>query len=98
MLWLRLYTQDCSTGKSVRRLVRYTFSKHDLTHWQIWSICSKYKSRFSNYLSFFCRLVDTINNSIGQDPESKSLIGVLDIYGFESFKNNRCVTSTAFVV
>ncbi|PWA72200.1 Chaperonin Cpn60 [Artemisia annua] len=29
-----------------------------------------------------------INNSIGQDPNSKSLIGVLDIYGFESFKHN----------
>jgi myosin-5 len=36
-----------------------------------------------------CRIVDKINNSIGQDPNSKSLIGVLDIYGFESFKTNR---------
>lgn len=36
-----------------------------------------------------CRLVDKINVSIGQDPNSKSLIGVLDIYGFESFKANR---------
>lgn len=36
-----------------------------------------------------CRLVNKINNSIGQDPNSKSLIGVLDIYGFESFKTNR---------
>jgi myosin-5 len=35
------------------------------------------------------RIVDKINNSIGQDPNSKSLIGVLDIYGFESFKTNR---------
>nr|XP_025679014.1 myosin-16-like [Arachis hypogaea] len=35
-----------------------------------------------------CRLVQKINVSIGQDPESKCLIGVLDIYGFESFKNN----------
>ncbi|GAU21892.1 hypothetical protein TSUD_33890, partial [Trifolium subterraneum] len=33
-------------------------------------------------------LVDKINNSIGQDPNSKCLIGVLDIYGFESFKLN----------
>ncbi|KAM0924487.1 hypothetical protein ACQ4PT_004828 [Festuca glaucescens] len=33
-------------------------------------------------------LVNTINNIIGQDPESKILIGVLDIYGFESFKTN----------
>lgn len=36
-----------------------------------------------------CRLVDKINNSIGQDPTAKSIIGVLDIYGFESFKINR---------
>jgi hypothetical protein len=52
----------------------------------------------TSHLSFFCRLVDTINNSIGQDSESKSLIGVLDIYGFESFKTNRCVTGTPFVM
>ncbi|KAL9331871.1 hypothetical protein ACSQ67_001481 [Phaseolus vulgaris] len=40
------------------------------------------------YSRLFDWLVDKINNSIGQDPESKSLIGVLDIYGFESFKTN----------
>ncbi|MED6220130.1 hypothetical protein PIB30_041902 [Stylosanthes scabra] len=34
------------------------------------------------------KLVQKINVSIGQDPDSKCLIGVLDIYGFESFKNN----------
>jgi myosin-5 len=50
------------------------------------------------YTRLFDWLVDTINNSIGQDSESKSLIGVLDIYGFESFKTNRCVTGTPFVV
>nr|CAD1819013.1 unnamed protein product [Ananas comosus var. bracteatus] len=33
-------------------------------------------------------LVNKINCSIGQDPHSKFLIGVLDIYGFESFKTN----------
>lgn len=33
--------------------------------------------------------MDKINSSIGQDPEAKSIIGVLDIYGFESFKINR---------
>lgn len=38
------------------------------------------------------RLVNKINGSIGQDPNSKFLIGVLDIYGFESFKTNRCLT------
>ncbi|KAG4996070.1 hypothetical protein JHK84_027115 [Glycine max] len=40
------------------------------------------------YTRLFDWLVDKINNSIGQDPDSKSLIGVLDIYGFESFKTN----------
>ncbi|WMV31888.1 hypothetical protein MTR67_025273, partial [Solanum verrucosum] len=40
------------------------------------------------YSRLFDWLVDKINNSIGQDPSSKSLIGVLDIYGFESFKTN----------
>ncbi|XP_076946182.1 myosin-9-like, partial [Bidens hawaiensis] len=40
------------------------------------------------YSRLFDWLVDKINVSIGQDAESKSLIGVLDIYGFESFKNN----------
>jgi hypothetical protein len=36
--------------------------------------------------------VTKINTTIGQDPNSKVLIGVLDIYGFESFKTNRCLT------
>ncbi|XP_037491386.1 myosin-7 isoform X2 [Jatropha curcas] len=40
------------------------------------------------YSRLFDWLVDKINNSIGQDPDSTSLIGVLDIYGFESFKTN----------
>ncbi|WJX18521.1 hypothetical protein P8452_08313 [Trifolium repens] len=40
------------------------------------------------YSRLFHWLVDKINNSIGQDPDSKFLIGVLDIYGFESFKTN----------
>ncbi|CAA0814367.1 Myosin-11 [Striga hermonthica] len=42
----------------------------------------------ATYSRLFDWLVDKINNSIGQDANSKSLIGVLDIYGFESFKNN----------
>ncbi|KAK9149162.1 hypothetical protein Scep_007919 [Stephania cephalantha] len=40
------------------------------------------------YSRLFDWLVEKINSSIGQDPNSKSLIGVLDIYGFESFKCN----------
>ncbi|KAL5223712.1 hypothetical protein ABZP36_010351 [Zizania latifolia] len=40
------------------------------------------------YSRLFDWLVDKINSSIGQDAKSKSLIGVLDIYGFESFKLN----------
>ncbi|XP_024926209.3 myosin-11 [Ziziphus jujuba] len=40
------------------------------------------------YSRLFDWLVEKINVSIGQDPNSKSLIGVLDIYGFESFKSN----------
>ncbi|KAJ9563359.1 hypothetical protein OSB04_008519 [Centaurea solstitialis] len=40
------------------------------------------------YSRLFDWLVDKINNSIGQDPTAKSIIGVLDIYGFESFKIN----------
>ncbi|KAG8658490.1 hypothetical protein MANES_03G155500v8 [Manihot esculenta] len=40
------------------------------------------------YSRLFDWLVNKINHSIGQDPNCKSLIGVLDIYGFESFKTN----------
>ncbi|TVU34255.1 hypothetical protein EJB05_16086, partial [Eragrostis curvula] len=38
------------------------------------------------YSRLFDWIVEKINVSIGQDPNSKQLIGVLDIYGFESFK------------
>ncbi|CAK9144158.1 unnamed protein product [Ilex paraguariensis] len=40
------------------------------------------------YSRLFDWIVEKINISIGQDPNSKSLIGVLDIYGFESFEHN----------
>ncbi|XP_057423449.1 myosin-9 isoform X1 [Lotus japonicus] len=40
------------------------------------------------YSRLFDWIVNKINNSIGQDPSSKYLIGVLDIYGFESFRTN----------
>ncbi|KAJ0053589.1 hypothetical protein Pint_01769 [Pistacia integerrima] len=41
------------------------------------------------YSRLFDWLVDKINISIGQDPRSNCLIGILDIYGFESFETNR---------
>ncbi|KAF8730217.1 hypothetical protein HU200_017194 [Digitaria exilis] len=40
------------------------------------------------YARLFDWLVENINKSIGQDVDSKVQIGVLDIYGFESFQNN----------
>ncbi|XP_044494983.1 myosin-17-like [Mangifera indica] len=40
------------------------------------------------YSRLFDWIVEKINISIGQDPNSKTIIGVLDIYGFESFKVN----------
>ncbi|XP_010432598.2 PREDICTED: myosin-15-like [Camelina sativa] len=40
------------------------------------------------YAHLFDWLVDKINKSVGQDPDSRFQIGVLDIYGFECFKNN----------
>eukprot|EP00252_Welwitschia_mirabilis_P023077 TRINITY_DN6431_c0_g2_i1.p1 TRINITY_DN6431_c0_g2~~TRINITY_DN6431_c0_g2_i1.p1 ORF type:complete len:1401 (-),score=360.91 TRINITY_DN6431_c0_g2_i1:660-4529(-) len=40
------------------------------------------------YSRLFDWIVEKINSSIGQDSNSKNLIGVLDIYGFESFKTN----------
>ncbi|KAK7349017.1 hypothetical protein VNO80_23844 [Phaseolus coccineus] len=40
------------------------------------------------YSRLFDWIMCKINDTIGQDPKSSSLIGVLDIYGFESFKTN----------
>lgn len=40
------------------------------------------------------RLVEKVNKSIGQDERCKHMIGVLDIYGFESFDVNRSDTQT----
>ncbi|XP_010231102.1 myosin-11 isoform X2 [Brachypodium distachyon] len=40
------------------------------------------------YCRLFDWLVNRLNASIGQDANSECLIGVLDIYGFESFKTN----------
>jgi len=71
--------------------------------WKSWIMCCVLMWSHLMHVNFFssrswlfsfanCRLVNKINNSIGQDPNSKFLIGVLDIYGFESFKTNRCLT------
>ncbi|VFR01582.1 unnamed protein product [Cuscuta campestris] len=49
---------------------------------------SSLRNRFCVYSKLFDWLVEKINKSIGQDPDSQLLIGVLDIYGFESFKTN----------
>ncbi|OIW03133.1 hypothetical protein TanjilG_11770 [Lupinus angustifolius] len=40
------------------------------------------------YARLFDWLVDKINRSVGQDTNSQMQIGVLDIYGFECFKDN----------
>ncbi|KAB1219847.1 Myosin-15 [Morella rubra] len=40
------------------------------------------------YARLFDWLVDKINRSVGQDLNSRLQIGVLDIYGFECFKDN----------
>ncbi|KAL3361022.1 hypothetical protein AABB24_014107 [Solanum stoloniferum] len=40
------------------------------------------------YAQLFDWLVEKINRSVGQDPDSLIQIGVLDIYGFECFKQN----------
>jgi myosin heavy subunit len=42
----------------------------------------------TTYARLFDWLVRKINRSIGQDASSERFIGVLDIYGFESFKTN----------
>lgn len=40
------------------------------------------------YSRLFDWLVDKVNKSIGQDPNAAAVVGVLDIYGFEAFKEN----------
>ena len=40
------------------------------------------------YSRMFDWLVTKINSAIGQDATAPTLVGVLDIYGFECFKEN----------
>jgi hypothetical protein len=59
-------------------------------HHQYW----RPSKQLGDFLILVDRIVDKINNSIGQDPDATHIIGVLDIYGFESFKINRFVVSS----
>ena len=52
------------------------------------SVLSRDALSKSLYARLFDWLVDKINGSIGQDAHAAGFIGVLDIYGFESFKHN----------
>ena len=85
MVWLRQYILDYLIGKEV----------------DIFLIIDHFKAKIDKLATLLrckfvtiSRLVDKINCSIGQDPHSKCLIGVLDIYGFESFKHNRLQLQT----
>lgn len=82
MLMNHFYLNACSGNVAFFFLVtgNVAFNNH---------CCSSLFFFFFVFFSFMFRLVDKINVSIGQDPSSKCLIGVLDIYGFESFKTNR---------
>jgi len=89
---LRLCTHGCLIGESFNIL-------HCLSAVLVQKELHGYFSYVSTdtdkwQMTFDLRLVNKINNSIGQDPNSKCLIGVLDIYGFESFKTNRCLIGT----
>ncbi|XWS76162.1 hypothetical protein CRYUN_Cryun01aG0152800 [Craigia yunnanensis] len=55
---------------------------------KLFDCCGHFFLRQWVFFFNFHWIVDKINSSIGQDPDSKFLIGVLDIYGFESFKTN----------
>ena len=39
------------------------------------------------------RIVAKVNAAIGEDENAEALIGVLDIYGFEDFQNNGCLSA-----
>eukprot|EP00873_Tetraselmis_striata_P040360 jgi/Tetstr1/460624/TSEL_005822.t1 len=40
------------------------------------------------YSRMFDWLVERVNTAVGQDPAAAAVVGVLDIYGFEQFKQN----------
>jgi len=87
MLWRRRYILACLTGKSSVNHVSFPWLPNS---WMFNVLFIKLDKNLLMTFTFIVhRLVDKINVSIGQDLNSKSIIGVLDIYGFESFKCNR---------
>ena len=59
-------------------------------------ICVYYLINRELLFVFVCvshfRIVAKVNDAIGEDENAEALIGVLDIYGFEDFKNNGCAS------
>jgi hypothetical protein len=92
---LRPCTHGCSIGGFVSKIltrILFLFKSSFMSNFHMFPlmlIC---------LMTFDLRLVNKINNSIGQDPNSKCLIGVLDIYGFESFKTNRCLLGMLLMI
>lgn len=84
MAWQRRYILACLTGNTIMRFSSLLHVLHIMNATQKKEYCIHHRDS-----SLSIRLVDKINSSIGQDASSKCLIGVLDIYGFESFKANR---------
>lgn len=82
MHWQKLFMLDCLIGRLICSLHH---QEPFLLFMQILFFNSVY---FTDFVISF-RLVDKINRSVGQDLNSRVQIGVLDIYGFECFKNNR---------
>jgi len=87
MLWLKLFMPVYLIGIHVVWMQNWNVVL--IVHCLGWQIL---------FLCCFNRLVDKINMSVGQDINSKIQIGVLDIYGFECFKDNRYVGFQLFVI
>ena len=84
MHWQRQFILGCLIGMLMSMHVLGISFYHKYIFCMIINICS-----VLNFSYYFVRLVDKINMSVGQDPNSHIQIGVLDIYGFECFKHNR---------
>ena len=90
---LRLFTHGCLIGEFVSTFCTI-FACYSCSKVASWLFFIFFLMTLIWKMTFDLRLVNKINNSIGQDPNSKCLIGVLDIYGFESFKTNRFLIAT----